>query len=681
MFDASPSSRYGGNCEGAFAEMLTWRPAPPAVRKADSAVAGSQAIDLGRSPGFPLGPIMVQPSSLQIEGDGTSTTTEPRIMQVLVALASASGAVVSRDALIDSCWEGRAVSDDAINRCIVKLRRLGSEFRAFEIETVPRVGYRLSELPGDGATPAHASRPRRILLAALAIAVIAALAGALYWRTAGEPRRPTIAILPFTPLNADVDTRNYGESFAATIGNALAQTGATLPDGDIRTIRDARDTDAALIVSGTVRREGSNYLVTARVDSARDGTTLLTNEFQADSNAAATLPAQVAAWLVPPVRMWSSFLPVERDAATTDAIMRIFLTRANGEFLRAWGLSRGLARAKPGSGSAQLVLALLTSDVLPMIAPDQRRAAIVSARSATESAAKLLPKPSRALAVRDCHLVAPGWQVLTPICDARNRAAIADDPDIPLLPFLFADQLMDTGRFSESASLADMDLAQNPLGVNQLILRNIAARMANGHGAEAAPDLEARLRRYGGPSAVAYVDFQTAIANADMRGAETILDDPQSGIVIDEAQKTTQQVLRALNSNRPDAAAVRTTCKSAGMDQAASEPFVTCLVALTLVGDRDAAFALADRGYRDLECCTAAQQEAEWLATGGEHYPRWQLFGKAMAPLRADRRFIELARRTGLIAYWESGHPPDFCAFERAPVCDLLKQARSVHPS
>jgi hypothetical protein len=37
-------------------------------------------------------------------------------MEVLVALARANGAVVSREALIESCWGGRTVSDDAIER-------------------------------------------------------------------------------------------------------------------------------------------------------------------------------------------------------------------------------------------------------------------------------------------------------------------------------------------------------------------------------------------------------------------------------------------------------------------------------------------------------------------------------------------------------------------------------------
>ena len=70
-------------------------------------------------------------------------------MQVLVALARHRGQVVSRGDLIDACWGGRAVGDDAINRCIQALRRLGENRGGFSILTVPRVGYRLDE--GGGA--------------------------------------------------------------------------------------------------------------------------------------------------------------------------------------------------------------------------------------------------------------------------------------------------------------------------------------------------------------------------------------------------------------------------------------------------------------------------------------------------------------------------------------------------
>ena len=75
-----------------------------------------------------------------------SETLEPRVMQVLVALARVKGEILSRDDLIESCWDGVVVGEDAINRCIGRLRKAAeASGNEFSIETVPRVGYRLKE--------------------------------------------------------------------------------------------------------------------------------------------------------------------------------------------------------------------------------------------------------------------------------------------------------------------------------------------------------------------------------------------------------------------------------------------------------------------------------------------------------------------------------------------------------
>ncbi|MFL5237612.1 MAG: transcriptional regulator [Rhizomicrobium sp.] len=73
---------------------------------------------------FQLADICVRPSLREVEGGGTRQSLEPRVMQVLVALAHANGAVLSRDELIRQCWGGRIVGEDAINRCVSKIRQL-----------------------------------------------------------------------------------------------------------------------------------------------------------------------------------------------------------------------------------------------------------------------------------------------------------------------------------------------------------------------------------------------------------------------------------------------------------------------------------------------------------------------------------------------------------------------------
>lgn len=117
---------------------------------------------------------MVRPSTRQIAAGEHRETLQPRIMQVLVALARRRGEVVSRDELIAICWDGFAVSDDAVQRCIARLRRLSEAHGGFRLETIPRVGYQLIEV----AAAAPAPDPMRLSVRALTTALAAAARGA-----------------------------------------------------------------------------------------------------------------------------------------------------------------------------------------------------------------------------------------------------------------------------------------------------------------------------------------------------------------------------------------------------------------------------------------------------------------------------------------------------------------------
>lgn len=101
---------------------------------------------LAQEPDFLLGELVIRPSICQVMTSAGQQALQPRVMQVLVALAQRRGNVVSRDELIVRCWNGAAVSDDAIQRCIAKLRRLCQAHPGFHLQTVARVGYVLTEL-------------------------------------------------------------------------------------------------------------------------------------------------------------------------------------------------------------------------------------------------------------------------------------------------------------------------------------------------------------------------------------------------------------------------------------------------------------------------------------------------------------------------------------------------------
>ena len=92
-----------------------------------------------------MGPLSISPSRRQIEGPAGQVHLEPIIMQVFLMMVDARGQVVTRTELFDQCWGGTIVGDDSLNRAIARVRRVAAECAPglFEIETIPRTGYRL----------------------------------------------------------------------------------------------------------------------------------------------------------------------------------------------------------------------------------------------------------------------------------------------------------------------------------------------------------------------------------------------------------------------------------------------------------------------------------------------------------------------------------------------------------
>lgn len=106
-------------------------------------VAIGPKLILARELPFSLAGANVRPASLEIETAGKTIALEPRVMKVLVALHRARGQPVSRDEMIDLCWEGRIVTEGALNRCIAQLRKAFAANDRVRLDTIPTVGYRL----------------------------------------------------------------------------------------------------------------------------------------------------------------------------------------------------------------------------------------------------------------------------------------------------------------------------------------------------------------------------------------------------------------------------------------------------------------------------------------------------------------------------------------------------------
>jgi adenylate cyclase len=223
-----------------------------------------RAIDLAREQNFRLGPLEVRPSRLEARGNEASDILEPKVMQVLVALARRGGEVVSRDELVQACWSGRAVTDDAINRCIARVRRLGEGHAAFAIETVPRVGYRLK---AETSAPAHAP-------------------------TAAETSPPNLllAVLPFDNLSDDPEMAFFSAGIAEEIRQSLTLrvglrvvgrvSSHQLRGQDLGEANRATELGLTHVLEGSVRRSGERLRITAQLVAADTHAVLWTERYE-----------------------------------------------------------------------------------------------------------------------------------------------------------------------------------------------------------------------------------------------------------------------------------------------------------------------------------------------------------------------------------------------------------------
>ncbi len=94
---------------------------------------------------FLIGGRLVQPALNRVSGEGGDQQVEPRLMHVLVCLASRPGEVISRTDLLETVWNATVVQEEALTHAISQLRRLfGDDPRSPRvIETIHKAGYRL----------------------------------------------------------------------------------------------------------------------------------------------------------------------------------------------------------------------------------------------------------------------------------------------------------------------------------------------------------------------------------------------------------------------------------------------------------------------------------------------------------------------------------------------------------
>jgi DNA-binding winged helix-turn-helix (wHTH) protein/tetratricopeptide (TPR) repeat protein len=259
-------------------------------------VAEAERIVLAHEADFVLGRLRVSPARRElIRDDGARAVIEHRVMQVLVALAKAGGNILTRDELTAQCWEGRVVGEDAINRVMSHLRKTAHGIGAgsFEIETITKVGYRLTGddhvallMPNERVVHHQSSRRATLMGAGVTIALIVAL---LFWRPWNAIAKvPTVLV---TAGHLDRASQALADDLAVRLANS-----PSVQSGALRLVTSterAADKPALLLQLTSVPAQ-QTPAVNLLLRSTADASIIWSHDFEQGQRSAADMKLQMA---------------------------------------------------------------------------------------------------------------------------------------------------------------------------------------------------------------------------------------------------------------------------------------------------------------------------------------------------------------------------------------------------
>jgi DNA-binding winged helix-turn-helix (wHTH) protein/TolB-like protein len=609
------------------------------------------SVDLAREADFRIGALEVRPSTREVVAGEAREVLEPRVMQVLTALARRRGEVVSRDELTAACWGGRVVGDDAIQRAVAVVRRLGEAHGAFSVETVARVGYRLSEPGAAPGRPKRRTPTRGVVAAALAVLVGVAAAGAWYVMSRAPPPA-RVAVLPFTVEGADPALQGFADGLLdETIGAISSDHVQAVSRSDSRAMRgpDAEGTakrlGVGLFLDGAVSKVGDNLKVRLYLNDAHDHTTLWSKDFERPAAEADAMQSQVAARAAdvahtaliaraeagPDVEasVVGDFVEATDEMSNGggkgDVLMRRVIAKAP-RFSHAYSLLAMSAEAAPGESEAEL---------------------FARQRALARRALQLNPHNGEAWLMLASIARMGDWSARDDALERGTRAEPAFAPVFHLQSRFFGQ----VGRFQDAITAGKRASAVNDkfsgAGIDPCIRLDLVGRFE-----EARPVCERADRLWPDVSQLQQfiIDLETG---QDVKALERLQQGPHlRGLFGADNTEALTTFLRARVSG--DAAGARAAAVAAG--RAADAGKVDRRVAYIELATTNQVEAALSQGLRWFT--PALAQTEPW-----DFFDSTLLFAPATASVRRDPRFMAIPAQFKLADYWRtSGKWPDFCS-------------------
>ncbi|HEY2480749.1 MAG TPA: TIR domain-containing protein [Caulobacteraceae bacterium] len=508
-------------------------------------------------------------------------------------------------------------------------------------------------------TPLTARRRWRPRLSQRSIAMAAligvlALAG-VTWFAMGMPGWPQagegVAVTPFDTTPGDVSARSVADGAADEIASTLAKVdmksrltdpGLAGPERDAAAVR----LGAAFSLGGRVRREGDALHVTLALADARRHDVLWTAEFTRPAAQADALQAQVGNEV-------ASVLHCTVDAGSFGGrvppeSLSLYLRACDAvgtegpEKVR--DLFRQVVTREPGFANAWASLAMTTAMAAGDMTPDLAAAARRDARTAADQALRLDPKAGLAYVAYNIML-GPGHLEER---QALSLKGLSVSPNSAVLNVNEGDLLGQAGRGAEAMTYYQRAAFLDPLHPDFTV--NLAGALASvGRLVEARALLDQVARLWPDFGDVTESRITMEARFGDPGRALALLDDPKSRPDWEAPMIEKWRRFSEVRRNH-DPATTAAYAKDVLADLAAGRSDVNKASRdLVGVGATEAAFGVV------------TQSPANTLDTE-------VLFRPGAEGMRRDPRFMPLAAKLGLVAFWKrTNHWPDFCGTKDRP--------------
>ena len=465
--------------------------------------------------------------------DGQRVAVPPKAFDLLVALASRAGHLVTKEELLKEVWPDAFVEEANLSYTISLLRKtLGDEPERY-IETVPKRGYRFLETVRPAADPAHdgggenqraaaesarhaRARRRRTLFwsgvtaVSLAAAILIAARGGLRpVQPRHDVRIQSLAVLSLSNLTGDAQQDFFAEGLTEAVGTELSQirslriisgrSSSRYKNREKSTTEIARELGVDAIVEGAVVRSGNRIRVTIHLVDGRTDQRILTNRFDRQLGDILHLYSDIAGAVASAIRATVTQTDGQRLSRSQTVNPAAYEAYLRGEYFRKRWQAGGCHQAEP------YLLAAITQD--PMFAPPY------AARAYCYAYPDRLGRPgpeiypiARAAAVRALELderLAAGHQVLAAVqqrleydwqsAERSLRRALDLDPRHVDAHIMLGEYLYAIGRPDDGIASMRRGLELDPFHLGHGVALGFALRNIRRYG-EAIEQLEATVK-------------------------------------------------------------------------------------------------------------------------------------------------------------------------------------------